>query len=73
MTAGPICTDELQQSLAAATNYVNAARLILKGLNPGSADLALANLERAEAQLLRAGEFALSLCEHEANEASDAA
>ncbi|HEX6660493.1 MAG TPA: hypothetical protein VF067_01310 [Sphingomicrobium sp.] len=52
----PIRTDELQQSLAAATNYVNVARLLLASLTGEVAAEALKQLEHAEAQLLRAGD-----------------
>lgn len=65
MKTVPMSIDELHQSLAAATNYVNAARLILMAVNESTAELALANLERAEGQLLRAGEFARPLGEGE--------
>ena len=47
--------DELQQALAAATNYVNGARLILDGCGGDAAARAVRQLELAEAQLLRAG------------------
>jgi len=57
----PTQPDELQQSLAAATNYINAARLILGGVSDAAITTVLHHLEQAEEQLLRAGEAARHL------------
>jgi phosphoglycerate-specific signal transduction histidine kinase len=49
--------DELRQSLAAASNYLGVARLLLRSDNSPPASKAIDNLDKAEAQILRAGEI----------------
>jgi phosphoglycerate-specific signal transduction histidine kinase len=51
-------TRELHQPLAAASNYVGAARLLLRATDEESLLEAIQSLGRAEAQILRAGEIA---------------
>jgi hypothetical protein len=48
----------LHQPLAAASNYVGAARLLLPATDEESLLKAIQSLGRAEAQILRAGEIA---------------
>jgi phosphoglycerate-specific signal transduction histidine kinase len=50
-------SDELRQSLAAASNYVGAARLLLSSNNSASTGKAIESLDKAEAQILRAGDI----------------
>jgi len=47
--------EELRQPLAAASNYMGAARLLLAGLEPEQCEAALRQLANAERELLRAG------------------
>ena len=49
--------EELRQPLAAATNYIGVARLLLDGLREDQARTALQNLDAAETQLIRAGDI----------------
>ncbi len=46
---------ELNQPLAAATNFLGAARLALQSARPGARDRALARIEKAVEQTVRAG------------------
>lgn len=48
--------DELRQSLTAATNYINAARLLLSSPGEDTGAWAERELAHAEDQLLRAGD-----------------
>jgi len=56
--AGTRLVDELRQPLAAATNYIGAARQLLASGNERAIGAALGNLEKAEGQILRAGSIA---------------
>ena len=47
--------DELRQPLAAASNYMGAARMLIGSVNHENCSQALDQLTRAEQQLLRAG------------------
>jgi PAS domain S-box-containing protein len=46
---------ELNQPLGAATNFLNAARMILRAATPDGSERALARLEKAAEQTVRAG------------------
>jgi phosphoglycerate-specific signal transduction histidine kinase len=51
----PKLLEELRQPLAAATNYIGAARLLIGPVGHESCARALEHLSQAEQQLLRAG------------------
>jgi phosphoglycerate-specific signal transduction histidine kinase len=54
-TAGIRLADELRQPLAAASNYIGAARQLLGSGDDKAVGAALSNLDKAEGQILRAG------------------
>ena len=55
---------DLRQPLAAASNYVGAARTILQSADGDQNDAAVAILEKAGDQILRAGDLVRELRSH---------
>jgi phosphoglycerate-specific signal transduction histidine kinase len=49
--------EELRQPLTAACNYIGAARLLLASSDDGARKAAGRNLDKAELQILRAGDM----------------